>query len=135
MGQSTSSSKAASDRALSLASPGMSAAEPEPRARRRPPVVDELDATQRARRERIIAAALQLMIERDYDQIQMKDVTSAGGVALGTTYRYFSSKEHLFAEALVAWAGRFPAAAAPDTAGPSLDRLKATFRRAVRAFE
>lgn len=113
----------------------MSAAEPEPRARRRPPVVDELDAAQRARRERIIAAALRLMTERDYDQIQMKDVTSAGGVALGTTYRYFTSKEHLFAEALVMWSGRFPAVPSPDDGGRSLDRLKTTFRRAVRAFE
>ena len=76
------------------------------------------------------------MAERDYDQIQMKDVTAAAGVALGTTYRYFTSKEHLFAEALVAWSDRFPVPAPrPVDGGRSVDRLKATYRRAVRAFE
>ena len=51
-----------------------------------------------------IDAGLTLLSERDYDKIQVKDVAEEANVALGTLYHYFSSKEHLFAEVLVAWA-------------------------------
>ena len=37
----------------------------------------------------------------------MKDITAASGAALGTVYRYFSSKEHLVAEGLLALSGGF----------------------------
>ena len=47
------------------------------------------------------------MGDHDYDSLQMKDITAAAGVALGTTYRYFSSKDHLVAEALLAWSEQF----------------------------
>ena len=75
------------------------------------------------------------MIRYDYDTIQMKDVAAAAGVALGTLYRYFASKEHLFAEALVQWSQRFPTDAAGRARPPSAERLKKAYRRAVRAFE
>ena len=64
----------------------------------------------------------------------MKDLAGTAGVALGTMYRYFRSKDHLLAEALVSWSDRF----ATDVAAPpgnSLERLKAAYRRATRAFE
>jgi AcrR family transcriptional regulator len=99
-----------------------------------PPAVESLDARQRARRDRIVAAAVELMLTRDYDSVQMKDASVAGGVALGTMYRYFSSKEHLFAEALLAWSERFGEERASPT-GRSVDRLKVAYRRAARAFE
>jgi AcrR family transcriptional regulator len=75
-----------------------------------------------------------MMTTTEYERIQMKDVTAAAGVALGTTYRYFASKEHLMAEALLAWSEGFPTGPA-DTSGRSVDRLKRAFRLAVRAFE
>src|SRR5207248_3084929 len=65
----------------------------------------------------------------------MKDVTAAAGVALGTTYRYFSSKEHLFAEALVTWSKRFPEIGGPLSTGRAVDQLRTAYRLAVRAFE
>jgi len=44
------------------------------------------------------------MLERgEYDAIQMRDVAEEADVALGTVYRYFTSKEHLFAAVLVEW--------------------------------
>ena len=64
-----------------------------------------LTHAQQARRDRIVDAGLALLAERDYDRIQVKDVAEAANVALGTLYHYFSSKEHLFAEVLVRWAG------------------------------
>lgn len=99
-----------------------------------PPPVESLHRSQRARRDRIVATAVELMQERDYDTVQMKDVAAAANVALGTMYRYFRSKEHLFAEALLAWSERY----ARDVDIPpsrSVDRLKIAYRRAARAFE
>lgn len=100
-----------------------------------PPDPQQLDDAQRARRERIVAAAAALMVESPHDAVQMKDVAARARVALGTLYRYFSSKEHVFAEALLAWAEGF-AVDVPASAGTrAADRLKAGYRRAVRAFE
>jgi AcrR family transcriptional regulator len=100
-----------------------------------PPALERLDVQQRARRGRIVAAALELMLEREFDSIQMKDVTAAAGVALGTVYRYFRSKEHVFAEALLSWSQRFPTGGEVAIDGPSVERLKTAYRRAARAFE
>ncbi len=100
-----------------------------------PPAVESLDETQRQRRARIVEAAVELMLATEYERIQMKDVSAAAGVALGTTYRYFASKEQLLAEALVAWSDCFPAFEGTVQPGRSVDQLKKAFRRAARAFE
>lgn len=63
-----------------------------------------LTQSQIARRERVIRAAMELAAEGGYDAVQMRDVSQRAGVALGTIYRYFSSKDHLLAAALVEWA-------------------------------
>ena len=60
-----------------------------------------LPTTQRARRERIVAAAVELLDHAEYDDVQMRDVAERAGVALATVYRYFSSKEHLYAAAIL----------------------------------
>lgn len=62
-----------------------------------------LTKSQIARRERVIRAAMELGAEGGYDAVQMRDVSQRAGVALGTIYRYFSSKDHLLAAALVEW--------------------------------
>ena len=97
----------------------------------------ELSETQRARRDRIIDAALQLSRRRAFEQIQMKDVAEASGVALGTMYQYFSSKDHLFAEALVHWGDLLPhnVDRRPLTGGDPAQRLTEVLHRAVRAFQ
>ena len=60
-----------------------------------------LTKSQAARRERVIRAAMELGAEGGYDAVQMRDVAQRAGVALGTIYRYFSSKDHLLAAAMV----------------------------------
>lgn len=62
--------------------------------------IDEATLTpnQAARRARVLDAALALAAEGGYDAVQMRDVASRAQVALGTIYRYFSSKDHLLAE-------------------------------------
>jgi AcrR family transcriptional regulator len=74
------------------------------------------------------------MCERDYESLQMKDITAASGAALGTVYRYFSSKEHLVAEGLRAWSAGFEETTEMPP-GRSIDRLKLAYGRAARAFE
>jgi TetR/AcrR family transcriptional regulator, cholesterol catabolism regulator len=108
---------------------------PEAATVRVPPAVDTLPDAQRERRARIIGAAQQLMVAVDYDRIQVKDVADRAEVALGTLYRYFNSKDHLFACALVDWSESFGQHMAFSTTGPTVDRVKAIFRLAARAFE
>src|SRR5699024_3127319 len=69
-----------------------------------PPEPDSLSSGQAARRERIIDTAYRLLEHHPYDAIQMRDVADHAQVALGTVYRYFASKEHLFAWAMLKWA-------------------------------
>lgn len=57
-------------------------------------------ASQAARRERILDAAIALAEEGGYEAVQMREVAERADVALGTLYRYFPSKTHLLVTAL-----------------------------------
>ncbi|MFE7359236.1 TetR family transcriptional regulator [Streptomyces sp. NPDC057543] len=67
---------------------------------------------QRARQHRILRAAAELAAEQDLDRVQMHEVAKAAGVAIGTLYRYFPSKTHLFtavmAEQIEGFGARLP---------------------------
>jgi AcrR family transcriptional regulator len=96
-----------------------------------------LPRTQQERRQRIIAAAIALLEGGEYDTIQMRDVAERAGVALATIYRYFTSKEHLYAAALLLWAADYPLESRTFDRTNDTDevRIRALMRRAVRAFE
>ena len=49
-----------------------------------------------ARPEEIIAAALELFVERGYASTRLEDVAARAGVSKGTLYLYFANKEDLF---------------------------------------
>jgi AcrR family transcriptional regulator len=97
--------------------------------------LDAAPASQRARRERILRAALDALDEGDYERIQPREIAQSAGVALATLYRYFPSKEHLYAQVLVGWAGvRKVVAALPgDAAGD--ERVRQWMHRVIAAFE
>ena len=80
---------------------------------------------------------MELLDDRSYDDIQMRDVSDRAGVALGTMYRYFPSKEQLFAHVLLEWSASFDDAMRRrrPTRGTDADRLRLVLRRAVGAFE
>jgi AcrR family transcriptional regulator len=61
---------------------------------------DDIPASQRARRERILEAATELAADGGWDAVQMREVAERAEVALGTLYRYFPSKVHLLVAAL-----------------------------------
>lgn len=92
---------------------------------------------QLARRAKIIEAVIELIAAVGADAVQMRDVASRAGVALGTVYRYFSSKEHLLAAALEDWQKRLTrrvlAAGGAADEGP-LPGILDYLRRAQRAF-
>lgn len=60
-----------------------------------------LTMRQAERRGRVLDAAVGLAASGGYDAVQMRDVATSADVAMGTIYRYFESKDHLLAAALV----------------------------------
>jgi TetR/AcrR family transcriptional regulator, cholesterol catabolism regulator len=96
----------------------------------------EMPAWQRQRRQRIVRAALELLQHGEYDRIQVRDVAQRSGLALGTIYRYFNSKEHLYAAVLFEWANSLSGnLRRRPLRGEPTERLKQLIRRVVRAFE
>ena len=55
------------------------------------------------RRRLVIDTAAALADSGGYEAVTMKSVADQSGVALATIYRWFSSKDHLLAEALLSW--------------------------------
>lgn len=96
-----------------------------------------LTEAQTERRDRVLRTALELGRRGGYDAVQMRDVATEAGVALGTIYRYFSSKDHLLAAALVLWVEELEAHVArrPPTGETTTDRVLSVIKRAQRAME
>ena len=101
------------------------------------PIVDTLTKSQAARRQRVIRAALELAAEGGYDAVQMRDVAARANVALGTIYRYFSSKDALLASAMVEWVADLEKTvlARPPAGDRTADRVMDVLNRALRAME
>lgn len=92
---------------------------------------------QAARRERVISTALDLASSGGYDAVQMRDVATSAGVALGTIYRYFSSKDHLLAAAMVEWTHGLERRVGqrPPKGDTIAERVDDVLHRATRAME
>ena len=106
--------------------------------RRDAPEVDDLPASQRARRDRIVETAVELLATDDYEKIHMRLVADRAGVALGTLYRYFPSKERLFATALNRWAQTFQQSyerTIRSAESEPAERVRRTMHVALKAFE
>ena len=95
-----------------------------------------LTRAQEARRQRVIDAAMELGLEGGYDAVQMRDVAARAHVAMGTVYRYFSSKDHLLAAALVFWVEQLDArlAQVPARGAVASERVLDVLERALRAM-
>ncbi|MBI1205504.1 MAG: TetR family transcriptional regulator [Rhodopseudomonas sp.] len=62
------------------------------------PVTDAMPSPRAARREAILAAALDEFSARGYEAARLDDVAKRAGIAKGTIYLYFRDKESLFQE-------------------------------------
>ena len=99
--------------------------------------VEGLTVSQAARRQRVVDAALELGSAGGYEAVQMRDVARTAGVALGTIYRYFTSKDHLLAAAMVDWSAdleRRIAQRRPPNGSPA-DAGAGVIRKATRPTE
>lgn len=101
---------------------------------------DLLDAAltpkQEDRRRRVIKAARDLAVAGGYDAVQMREVAAEADVALGTIYRYFSSKDALLAATMAEWTAELQTVLArtPPAPGTPADRLVEVLRRACRSM-
>jgi AcrR family transcriptional regulator len=95
-----------------------------------------LTRAQQARLQRVLDAAMELGLEGGYEAVQMRDVASRAHVAMGTVYRYFTSKDHLLAAALVHWVEQLDArlAQVPARGETAADRVIDVLDRALRAM-
>lgn len=96
-----------------------------------------LTRSQRDRREAIVSTTIELLATQEHGQIHMRDIADRSGVALATLYRYFASKELLFAHAVVAWGEAFVSTTRRRAGNAASDeeRMQQTFRRTIKAYE
>lgn len=94
-----------------------------------------LARSQAARRRRVLDATMELAAGGGFDAVQMRDVANAAGVALGTVYRYFESKERLLLEANLEQTQELARRLAerPPAGATAADRVVDVLRRASRA--
>jgi TetR/AcrR family transcriptional regulator, cholesterol catabolism regulator len=95
-----------------------------------------LTRAQQARRQRVIDAAMALGLDGGYDAVQMRDVAARADVAMGTVYRYFTSKDHLLAATLVYWVEQLAERIEehPPQGHQPADRVLEVLDRALRAM-
>ncbi len=96
-----------------------------------------LTERQAARRDRVIESAMELANEGGYDAVQMREVASRARVALGTLYRYFSSKDQLLVAAMAHWTRQLEGRLAerPPPGETPADRVTDVLLRASRTLE
>src|ERR1700712_4190922 len=100
-----------------------------------PKPATDLTPSQQQRWDRIVRAALEMLEVGEYDQIQMRDVAARADVALGTMYRYFASKEHLYAAVMTVWFRSFHRGLERDRLSDDPgEALKEMLGRAIAAF-
>lgn len=93
--------------------------------------------SQLARRERVIRAAQELAAEGGYDAVQMRDVAGRAGVALGTIYRYFPSKDAVLLAVMVHWLGDLEQRVSerPPRGDTTVARIMDVLARALRSMD
>lgn len=110
-----------------------------------PQPVSTMTEAQLVRRRRLTTAVISMIDQVGPEQLQMRDVAERSGVALGTAYRYFSSKDHLLAAAWADWqrqlTDRVRAEVSRDgsrnraVGGSACTRVLVFLHRELRAFQ
>src|SRR5262249_24517671 len=86
--------------------------------------------TERAdeRRQQLVASALEVFGDRDYDEVSVDEVAEAAGVSHGLVFQYFGSKKGLYAACLQPLIEFFRARIEPDPDLPPVERLRSALR-------
>jgi AcrR family transcriptional regulator len=93
--------------------------------------------SQQDRYEKVLRATIDLAREGGYEAVQVRAVAKRSGVAIGTVYTYFQSRDNLAYRAMVAWQTRLAenAASVSDSAAlPGPDGLEADVVRLTNNF-
>ncbi|MDJ0868248.1 MAG: TetR family transcriptional regulator [Myxococcota bacterium] len=100
------------------------------------PPVARLAANQLRRMRRIVDAAVELAEGGGFDAVRLRDVADRSGVALGTLYKYFRSKEDILLFAMNEEIGRLEETVLerPPAGRTPAARVAEFFRRATRAL-
>lgn len=97
------------------------------------------EATRDRRRRELLDVALRVFSERGYHETRISDLIEAAGVARGTFYLYFDSKNAIFHELLDELVGRVRASIVGvelgDGAASLRDQLIATLERVFAVFD
>ena len=95
-----------------------------------------LTESQQARRTRMLQATEELALQGGWDGVQMREVAMRAGVALGTLYRYFPSKEHLLVSVMLDEVQQLAdrLAVRPPEGDDPVERVVDVLRRANRAL-
>ncbi|MDJ0790071.1 MAG: TetR/AcrR family transcriptional regulator [Myxococcota bacterium] len=98
--------------------------------------VARLAASQLGRMRRIVDAAVAQAEEGGFEGVRLRDVAENSGVALGTLYKYFRSKEDILLFALSEEVERLEAVIAthPAKGGTAIERLTDLFARATEVL-
>ena len=88
------------------------------------------------REKRIVATAVALAEEGGFEAVRLRDVAAHSGVALGTLYRHFKSKDDLLVAALAGEAEGLAAhmAKKPPEGATELERVTEYFNAATRTL-
>jgi AcrR family transcriptional regulator len=86
------------------------------------------------RRLQLIAAALEVFGDRDYDEVSVDEVAEAAGVSHGLVFQYFGSKKGLYVACLQPLIETFRARIEPDPDLPPVERLREGLRNFADAI-
>lgn len=100
---------------------------------------DVMTAGQREKRQLLLEATLRLLESSHPEAIGVKDVATESGIALATLYRFFHSKDHLMAAAMLFWEGRLGSTRISELNSDGLpasteERVIEVLRRASRSY-
>jgi AcrR family transcriptional regulator len=89
-----------------------------------------------ARARRIVETAVELAEKGGFEAVRLRDVAAVAGVALGTLYRHFRSKEDLLVAALAEEVAQLEAYmnAHPARGETPIDRVTSFFRTATQGI-
>jgi AcrR family transcriptional regulator len=90
----------------------------------------------KARKDRILDVAIGLAEAGGFENVRQRDVADQAGIALGTLYKSFTSKEHILSAALAREASELERRlkAKPPTGATAAERLSGLFKIVTRAM-